>query len=308
MTNLLASIAWDPGFRGILVVAVAILVLPGSIYLLLGTNLGTRLGFLVALTGLFGWLFLMGIMWTTYGIGYKGPAPSWKVLEVNSGDVTQADTPVARTLPEPDQLPDPVKTRDGNAELLKAFPKDKKDPTLGDLVTVDQQLADKIKQQTGKWYLLPTSDKAVGETGAVVASELGPTGRNLFASTSDYVVIETFTTGGKPKRTDTSMTGRVKWKLSNLLRVKNPPAYAVVQLQATIPQPTRPGQAPPTAVADPEAPVISVVLERDLGALRLPSFGFTVFSGTMFTILAWMLHNRDKTVARNRSAVAAGAS
>src|SRR3954464_8150684 len=121
MSNVLASIAWDPGFRGILVVAVAILVLPGSVYLLLGTNLGARLGFLVALTGLFGWLFLMGIMWTMYGIGYKGPAPSWKVLEVNAGDVSQADTTVARTLPEPNQLPDPVKLRDSDAALLKAF-------------------------------------------------------------------------------------------------------------------------------------------------------------------------------------------
>ena len=55
MSHLLASIAWDPGFRGVLTVVVAVLVLPGSIYLLLGTNLGTRLGFLIALTGLFGW-------------------------------------------------------------------------------------------------------------------------------------------------------------------------------------------------------------------------------------------------------------
>ena len=35
-------------------------VLCGSVYLLLGTNLGARLGFLVALAGLFGWLTLLG--------------------------------------------------------------------------------------------------------------------------------------------------------------------------------------------------------------------------------------------------------
>ena len=88
--------------------------------------------------------------------------------------------------------------------------------------------------------------------------------------------------------------------------MKNPPAYAVVQLQATVPQPTRPGQAPPTPVADPDAPVISVILERDLGALRLPSCGFTIFSGILFGVLCWMLHNRDREVARHRAA--AGAS
>jgi hypothetical protein len=306
VSHVVASIAWDPGFRGLLTVVVAVLVLCGSVYLLLGTNMGTRLGFMVALTGLFGWLFLMGIVWTIYGIGYKGPAPSWKVLEVNVGDVAQADTEVARSLPEPADLPDPVEVRDNSKALLKAFPTDKRDPTLGDLVTVDTALADQIKEQTGKWYLLPTSDKAVGETSAVVAEDLGPEGRNLFAETTDYTILEVYTTGGKPKRTDTSLTGRVKWKLGNALRLKNPPAYAVVQLQATVPQPTRPGQAPPTPVADPKAPVISVVLERDLGALRLPSFGFTVFSGIVFGLLCWMLHNRDREVARNRAA--AGAS
>jgi hypothetical protein len=306
VSHVLASIAWDPGFRGLLTVVVAVLVLCGSVYLILGTNMGTRLGFMVALTGLFGWLFLMGIVWTIYGIGYKGPAPSWKVLEVNVGDVAEADTEVARSLPEPDDLPDPVEVRDNSEALLKAFPTDKRDPTLGDLVTVDTALADEIKQQTGKWYLLPTSDKAVGETSAVVAEDLGPEGRNLFAETTDYTILEVYTTGGKPKRTDTSMTGRVKWKLGNALRLKNPPAYAVVQLQATVAQPTRPGQAPPTPVADPDAPVISVVLERDLGALRLPSFGFTVFSGIVFGLLCWLLHNRDREVARNRAA--AGAS
>jgi len=41
-------------------------------------------------------------------------------------------------------------------------------------------------------------------------------------------------------------------------------------------------------------------------ALRLPSFGFTVFSGIVFGLLCWLLHNRDREVARNRAA--AGAS
>ena len=306
MSHVVASIAWDPGFRGLLTVVVAVLVLCGSVYLLLGTNMGTRLGFMVALTGLFGWLFLMGIVWTIYGIGYKGPAPSWKVLEVNVGDIREADTEVAQSLPEPSELPDPEEVRDASDALLKAFPVDKRAPTLGDLVTVDQELADELKAQTGEWYLLPTSDKAVGETSAVVAEDLGPEGRNLFAETTDYTILEVYTTGGKPKRTDTSMWGRVKWKVGNAVRLKNPPAYAVVQLQATVPQPTRPGQAPPTPVADPDAPVISVILERDLGALRLPSFGFTIFSGILFGVLCWMLHNRDREVARNRAA--AGAS
>ena len=40
--SLLAQIAWNPGFRGILVVAVGVIVLMGSVFLLLATNSGAR--------------------------------------------------------------------------------------------------------------------------------------------------------------------------------------------------------------------------------------------------------------------------
>ena len=46
--------------------------------MLLGTNLGARLGMLVALAGLFGWMVSMGLIWWIYGIGLKGKDPSWK--------------------------------------------------------------------------------------------------------------------------------------------------------------------------------------------------------------------------------------
>ena len=48
-----------------------------------------------------------------------------------------------------------------------------------------------------------------------------------------------------------------------------PSHYAVVQVQQVIPQETQPGEAPPLPVVDPTKPVISVVLVRDLGDVRL---------------------------------------
>ena len=45
----LLAIGWKPELRGILIVIIAVVVLCGSIYLILATNLGARLGFLVAL-------------------------------------------------------------------------------------------------------------------------------------------------------------------------------------------------------------------------------------------------------------------
>ena len=56
----LLAINWEPELRGILTVIIAVAMLCGSMYLVLGTNLGARLGFLVALTGLAGWMALMG--------------------------------------------------------------------------------------------------------------------------------------------------------------------------------------------------------------------------------------------------------
>src|SRR5687767_3622255 len=77
-----AGIAWDPQIRGFLAVLVGVVVLMGSVYLLLATNLGIRLAFLLASAAFFGWLMLMGIVWWTYGtIGMLGEAPHWVVQE-----------------------------------------------------------------------------------------------------------------------------------------------------------------------------------------------------------------------------------
>ena len=65
----------------------------GSVYLILGTNIGARLGFLVALCGLAGWMALMGGIWWIYiGLkaltlrGYKCPA----ARDQDAGDLYQA--------------------------------------------------------------------------------------------------------------------------------------------------------------------------------------------------------------------------
>lgn len=57
MFSLIAAITFDPTIRGILVVAVAVAVLPGSIFMIISTNTGVKLGILITLAGLFGWIF-----------------------------------------------------------------------------------------------------------------------------------------------------------------------------------------------------------------------------------------------------------
>lgn len=83
----LAALSWEPQIKGALYVLIAVVVLPGSAYLLLTTNVGSRLGIQLAAAGLFGWMGVMGIIWWVYGIGLKGPAGEWKAKETVVGNV-----------------------------------------------------------------------------------------------------------------------------------------------------------------------------------------------------------------------------
>ena len=101
--NALLAISWEPELRGILIVIIAFVTLCGSIYLVLATNLGVRLGFLVAFTGLAGWMALMGSIWWVYGIGLKGPEPSWDAIP---GQTVIQDIASLRNAGVLDTLPD----------------------------------------------------------------------------------------------------------------------------------------------------------------------------------------------------------
>jgi len=76
---------WYPTIVGILVVAAAIALFCGSIYVLLATNLGARLGFLVAFTALTGFMVLLSVLWVFTASPLntlKGTIPAWHVQQV----------------------------------------------------------------------------------------------------------------------------------------------------------------------------------------------------------------------------------
>lgn len=84
-TESLHKTLWYPTILGVLVVLAAVVLFLGSIYVLLGTNLGARLGFLVAFTGLAGFMVLLTLLWCTTASPLntlKGRIPQWKVQEV----------------------------------------------------------------------------------------------------------------------------------------------------------------------------------------------------------------------------------
>ncbi|MGI9624456.1 MAG: hypothetical protein ACR2PK_16615 [Acidimicrobiales bacterium] len=93
LLHTLAGISWEPEIRGILVVLVGSAVLMGSIWLILATNIGARLGTLNALAAFFGWMVIMGLVWWIYGGNVlRGEDPTWEPTEVVFGDLDEAVT------------------------------------------------------------------------------------------------------------------------------------------------------------------------------------------------------------------------
>ena len=84
---------------------------------------------------------------------------------------------------------------------------------------------------------------------------------------------------------------------------RHPPHYAVIMVQPADPRTlvSRPGQAPPVKEPDPNQPMETIILVRDLGSVRLPSAMITFGSATIFTALALSLHRRDKRQEANRA-------
>jgi hypothetical protein len=86
--------------RGYFIVVFAVGLFCGSIYMVLATNLGSRMGFLVAFASFSGFLSLLGLIWFTNLTplnALHGAAPSWDVKEVVDKPA-QAKTEKAREI------------------------------------------------------------------------------------------------------------------------------------------------------------------------------------------------------------------
>lgn len=287
IVNVLAGIAWDPQIRGFLATAVGVVVLLGSVYLLLLTNVGTRLGFLIASAAFWGWMFLMGTIWWVYGnVGMLGEAPHWEVKEVLYPDTDASSIDQVREL-DTAELPG----HDELAEEIEADPvaaEERYQPTLG-----------------ADWRLLPESNPSFGEAQATVDAFMSDEGVPALEidGADDYVTLYAFERGGKDElERDPSRIDRILHELKTTFwQVSHPVHHAVIQVQPVIEQEAEPGQPPPRPQADPSEPVISVVMVRNLGDVRFPAAMITIGSGIVFALLCHALHRRDERVAELRA-------
>lgn len=262
--SLALELTWDPGVRGVLIVALGTAILVGSVYLLLGSNVGSRLGFLLAVAGLSGWMALMGFVWAIYGIGYIGTAAHWVVEEVvtteSADDLSAANLAKAHDLSEWRELPaeDPAR---GEAQA-----------TASAALTGDESRVKAFESE---------SDFLVLDAYSYGGKEIS---KNV--SWSDPL-------GDK---------GFMGW-LRGWLPGPHPPHYTIVQVQKTVEVEVPFGETPPPAEADESAPVQSVIMVRDLGKKRVPPVLLSLASLIVFAISCNALHRRDKAVAAARAAV-----
>jgi len=384
--HLIAGIGWDPEIRGALTVLVGSLVLFGSVWLILNTNLGNRLGTLIALTGFFGWMLVMGIVWWIYGIGLTGDSPTWEPKEIIYGDLSESESDVQKLgsaqiiVTEASEIVniycpglieatvDVQRARfvENNVDLQLNYeaPLPYCAESIGEKLAVDQgTLADTTRQGNNRliadaeqrgiedsrilseeeledrietviddqqrklnqltlsglaalsagimddarsdgllefngWNLLSTSSagEAIASADAFLVGDAASPFVN--GSSDDFFVLNTFQKGGKPKRSSDGVVDRVWNEIRNTVIFWHPTNKVVVTVIPTLDKEPIAGQAPPFPEIDPNAQSVSVVMERNLGSLRLPAAVTTIGSALAFFGLCYMLKNRELELRR----------
>jgi hypothetical protein len=280
----LAGIAWDPQIRGILAVLVGVVVLMGSVYMLLATDVANRLGLLLALAAVFGWLTIHGLVWWIYppGQGPIGRIPAWEVEEIVYGDLSNSMLDKAHDVDLTDLPP--------AAEVDELTPEQ--------VTALSEEHADALNE----WRLLDASDATRLEAQTTLDAVLAEGTVPGLEETTSRVYTYVFETGGKPERASDSVWDRVTNRITNTLRITNPTHYAIVQLQPASVEEAAPGQPPNQPEIIEGSQTVSAVLVRDIGQRRVVPAGVCIGSGLMFGLLCVMLHKRDQRVAEHRSA------
>ncbi|WP_420622117.1 hypothetical protein [Candidatus Poriferisodalis sp.] len=269
-SNLLGIVRWDPVLTGYLAVILAVSVLCGSVYLLLATNLGVRLGFLVAWTGLWGWMLLMSIVWWVFGIGWIGSQPGWNVLQVATN-------------------PAVVPTEE--VQQLSAYGLDQIPP--------DWTVVDEADARSAADSHVVCNDADPRRLLAVNSC--------LFSAATDYFTHRVVVTGGERYR-PLSIPDNVITQY--FFPSRGRPNYAVVQIQPFAPvadidpnQLNEEGEVIlPQAEIDDDAPVYSVVMVRDHGSVRLRPALLSIFAALLFGLGCYHLHRRDQAIWAVREA------
>lgn len=271
----LLAIGWEPELRGLLTVVIGFVILMGSVYAIMATNMGARLAFLVAFAGLAGWMMLMGLVWWIYGIGLRGPDPTWQPV---AGATVLQDSDALVSGGALEELPDIPEVADFNLETA----------------LVSQQFVEE------GYIILDPAAPAFGQaqaSAAVYFEEQGAFAPGTYAVTNIYDI------GG-------DRFPRIKLDIGALnidedtldfFAFWHEPHYVVVEARPFVPVREEPGRAPVSPRIDEDRQAEYVYMIRDLGARRQPAVALTIGGGVVFFALCYLLHRRERILQENLS-------
>lgn len=268
MLSTLLAIGWEPELRGILTVLIGTVVWMGSIYLILGTNLGARLGFMVAFAGLAGWMALMGSVWWIYGIGLQGDLPSWQQVP-GSTVIQEVDL-----LYQAGVLEEPIDLTEDD------------DPAEASAAVAEQLLSQ-------GWSAVESSAPEFGQAEAaatVFLEEEGAFAPGEFQVTNVWEI-------NPPAESAWPKFGP-NGEFDQLAFFKEP-YFTLVEVAPLAELREEPGRAPLAPEIDETRQRQYVYMIRDLGSQRQPAAYITIGSTIVFLAMCWLLHRRDRIVALN---------
>jgi hypothetical protein len=258
---------WYPTILGVLVVVAAVGLFVGTPILLLATNMGTRLGFLVGVACLSGLMVLISLLWLTNPSPVntlKGRIPAWVAVEsIPNGDVAKSNIAAVRDIDNSGRA-----ASEADVTNLKA--------------AVDSNLILTKNEQTGEILSGAEGKFAV------------------YTAATDYLVQNNQVTGGGKgvfsggiNRFSVDFGGGWPWVHVSLHK----PLYAVVTTckvdLALAPTEVPFGAKPPVPKCGDDTRQV-LVLRRDLGSLRVPPFvAFLAFS-LLFGLTLLALHWRER--------------
>jgi hypothetical protein len=268
---------WYPTILGVLVVIAGVALFVGTPYLLLATNLGARLGFLVVVASLSGLMVLLSLLWLTNPSPVntlKGRIPAWVAVEkIPNGDAARSNIDAIRDIDQSGS-----KASDTEATNLKP--------------AVDFNLIVNKNEQTGE--ILSGANGKFAE----------------YTAATDYLVVKNQITGGGSlfSQVNVDFGGGFPWVHVSLHK----PLYAAVTVckvaDEYAPDQVPFGAKPPTPKCSTTEPQQILVLEKDLGSLRVPPFvGFLAFS-LLFGLSLLALHWRERDLQEAEKAAATPAT
>jgi len=285
--GVMAAVTWDPFIRGTLILLLFIVLLPGSIFFVLSTDTGIRLGFLLAMAGLTGMVCLLSTLWmplaSTADVGRPN---TWKPLEIVTGDFAhQVTVAGAKSFPA------------DNLRAVKAPRKKLPDKhwywpvqscSDSGWHTIDPSLISDPESEGDK-VLAPSSSEG-GKTPPALTTP--------FSSASDYVYVDGYTSGQDGGCLLSINQHKVYLPLARGAH------YVILRVQPALPTLTL-GGAPAPPQPDTSKAFTYVIMVRNLGSVRQPQALLAISSGIIFLVICYVLHTRDKAIEADAAEAAA---